>query len=269
MTKSAFNALLLIHDLNAAFVGALLTQSPTFITSTAYVGPHYKLEHDISLLIPEIFARMTPAERNPEQLIKNGYLERCRDFPYRGQRIRAGRLGWRITTLFERTFFCRVFNTPGVVLPPDMLRPELQDKDIYADSIQTIVKTHEQVAKMYFEDGSVDLAVPPLKALLHVMAHGHYEGLQEDDPKFRALFTLENMLKSDWYAERLRAKQQVDIQLWQKHLENVQKTIAKTPTRQGELAPKLAYCQDQLAHCQNPAYLGYLQGTLGASARWR
>lgn len=269
MTKGAFNALLPILDMNAAYVSAVLTHCPTFITSTAYVGPHYKLEHDISLLIPEIFARMSPAERDPEYLIKNGYLERCRDFPYQNQHIRGSRLGWRITSQFERTFFCRVFNTPGVVLPPDMLRPELQDRDVYVDAIQTIVKTHAQVAQEYFEDGSIDLAVPPLKALLHVMAYGQYEGLREDDPAFRKLFDREEMLKSDWYAERLKAKQDVDIALWQRHIENLQLKIVKNPGSQEVIKKKIAYCGEQLKAVRSPAYLAGLRGTVGVTPRLR
>lgn len=264
MTKGPFNALLPIVDLNAAYVSAVLTQSPTFVTSTAYVGPYYKVEHDISLLIPEIFARMTPAERDPKYLIKHGFFERCRDFPYKGTHIRGDRLGWRMTAQFERVFFCRVFNSPGVVLTPEMLRPELQDKDIFAEAVQTIVQTHEQVARQYFEDGSINLAIPPLKALLNIMAYGQYEGKREDDPEFRKLFTIEALLSSDWYQNRLVAKQSIDVKMWQKHLLNLQAKIVKNPELERDLKVKMAYCQGQLAQASAPEYLTGLKGTLGA-----
>lgn len=269
LTKGPFNALLPIIDLNAAYVSAVLTQSPTFVTSTAYVGPFFKVDHDISLLIPEVFSRMSIAERDPAYLIKNGFFERCRDFPYKGQNIKANRLGWRMTAQFERVFFGRVFNCPGVVLPPEMLRPEIQDKDIFVEGIQTIVDTHERVAKLYFEDGSIDLAVPPLRALLHVMANGTYEGLTNSDEAFRKLFTLEAMLGSEWYAERLRAKQKVDVALWQRHSENIVAAMAQNPSLKATLETKLAYCQSKLSEAVSPEYLKFLNGTLGTAARLR
>ena len=59
----------------------------------------------------------------------------------------------------------------------------------------------------------MDAACPPLKALLHIMAHGSYEGIGIDDPRFRKLFDRETVLASDWYEERLRMKQQRDSPL--------------------------------------------------------
>jgi hypothetical protein len=54
-------------------------------------------------------------------------------------------------------------------------------------------------AELYFVDGGIELAVPPLKALLTVMAKGEYEGMKLHDPEFRALFNREKILSSDWY----------------------------------------------------------------------
>ena len=36
--------------------------------------------HDISLLIPEVWCRMGPEERDPVELIKAGMLEKVNDF---------------------------------------------------------------------------------------------------------------------------------------------------------------------------------------------
>ena len=95
-----------------------------------------------------------------------------------------------------------------MVLTPEMLRPELQDIGIFAESVATIVTTHERVARAYFEDGTISLAVPPLRALLEIMAHGvTAEGWTLDTPEFRDMFTREAVLASDWYAARLDAKQ--------------------------------------------------------------
>jgi len=109
------------------------------------------------------------------------------------------------------------------------------------------------VALQYFEDGSVEAACPPLKALLHIMAHGSYAGMGVDAPEVRGLFTRQAMLASDWYAERLRVKQDRDIALWTRHVSAL--------TAAG-LSP--AEASTQLARVSSPAYLHELQGTIGA-----
>ena len=44
------------------------------------------------------------------------------------------------------------------------------------DGVNNIVENQARVAKNYFDDGSVSMAIPPLKALLHIMVYGQYEG---------------------------------------------------------------------------------------------
>ena len=75
-----------------------------------------------------------------------------------------------------------MFNHPHAVFTDEMLRPELQDLDIFADGMDNIVATQKRVAKMYFDDGSIAQACPPLKALLHIMLHDQWEGKGLDDP---------------------------------------------------------------------------------------
>jgi hypothetical protein len=81
-------------------------------------------------------------------------------------------------------------------------------------TISSTARQHHQhparVALNYFEDGGVEAACPPLKALLHIMAHGEHEGKNLRHPDIRALFTREAMLASDWYQARLDAKVTVD-----------------------------------------------------------
>ena len=60
---------------------------------------------------------------------------------------------------------------------------------------------------MYIADGGADMAVPPLKALLYVMRDGEYEGITLTSPEFRSMWSRENILKSDWYMERLKCSQ--------------------------------------------------------------
>ena len=60
LTKGPFNALRPILDLNAALVSYILTGLGGFSTAAGYVGPKMQVDHDISLLIPEIWCRLTP-----------------------------------------------------------------------------------------------------------------------------------------------------------------------------------------------------------------
>ncbi len=198
LTKGPFNALWPVVDLNNALVSAIVTGYAGFTTSAGYAGPNFRVDHDVSLLVPEIWCRMRVHERDPEFLKAHGYLEQVCDFCLDGRTVLASRLGYRITELFVDHFLGRIFETPDAVFPDQMLRPEKQDLAQFAAGVDAIVETQTRVALQYFEDGSVDAACPPLKALLHIMAHGSYEGRGVDAPEIRGLFTREAML-----AERL------------------------------------------------------------------
>ncbi len=267
LTKGPFNCLPTILDLNAALVAQILTAQPAFISAAGYVGPKCRVDHDVSLLIPEVWSRMSAGERDPKFLFEHGYLEQCQDFEWEGRKVLASRLGYRITAKFARVFFGRVFTHPHSVFTLEMLRPEQQDMGCFVDGMDNICATHERVAKHYFADGTVSLACPPLKALLHIMAHGQYEGKGLDAPEIRALFTREALLASDWYAARLKAKQQADIALWTRHVKTLEQFTAdpanaETVAELG-LAERLAAARAELAKVTPPAYLDSLKGTLG------
>jgi len=269
LTKGPFNALPPILDLNDALVSYLLTGYEAFVTAAGCVGPKARVDHDVSLLVPEILSRMTVAERSAEFLIENNYLEKCRDFDHNGQRVLAGRLGYRITARFVRTFFGRMFNHPDRVFTDAMLKPETQDMDVFADGMDNIVNTQRSVALHYFNDGSVEMASPPLKALLHIMAQGQDEGRDLSHAKTRTLFTREDLLASDWYAERLRAKQAVDTRLWQRHVSYLTKFITK-PHYAEEAArlrveDRLHQARIELKRIVAPSYVDELRGTLGVN----
>ena len=211
LTKGPFNALPAIIDLNAAFVSFALTGYDGWVSSAGYIGPNVRVEHDVSLLVPEVFARMSPSERDAKKLIAIGALERVKDFEHRGQTVLANRLGYRMTAGFAIHYFGRIFMHPHVIFTEEMLRPELQDMDVFADSMANIVATHQRVAESYFNDGTIAMACPPLKSLLEIMAYGKTEqGHGLESPEVRSLFTRESVLASDWYAARLDAKQCAD-----------------------------------------------------------
>src|SRR5205823_11771607 len=129
-----------------------------FITAADQVGPHFRVDHDISLLVPEIWSRMTVRERDPRFLLDGGCLEKCNDFEHNGRTVRASLLGYRITNRFVAAFFGRVFNHPDAVFTEAMLRPERQDANIFADGMENVIATQKRVAQSYFDDGSIEAA---------------------------------------------------------------------------------------------------------------
>ncbi len=254
LTKGPFNALWPIVDVNNALVSAIVTGYGGFTTAAGHIGPHYRVDHDNSMLVPELWCRMRVYEREPRFLIEKGLLERVEDFDYEGRRILASRLGYRITALFVDRFLGRIFELPGSVFPEELLRPEKQDFGNFVAGVEAICEAQRIVALNYFEDGSVDAACPPVRALLHIMAHGHYEGKGVDDPGIRAMFTREALLGSDWYKERLATKQQREVALWRRHVAALQAA--------GADGVEAAWAE--LTRVGSQEYLAELSGTIGA-----
>ena len=268
LTKAPFNALPAVFDLNAALLSYALGGYDGWLSSAGYIGPKVKVAHDISLLVPEVFSRMTPQERDAATLIRDGFLERIEDFEYQGRTVQASRLGYRMNEAFASTYFGRIFLHPDVLFTEEMLRPELQDPQVFADSVDVIVTTHEVVARKYMADGSIEWAAPPVRALLEIMAEGRSrEGWTLTSPEFRALFERENILSSSWYAQRLDAK--VARDLAQADLAIADLTRFSTAQGNEEVIARLDI-EGRLARARawrdkvtSPAYREQLVGTLG------
>ncbi len=268
LTKGPFNMLQFTADLNTALVSYILTDLPAFSTSAGNIGPNVQVGHDVSLLIPEVWCRLAPSEREPDWLISHNLLERVEDFEYEGRTIPASRLGYRITYQFVRRFFGRVFDNPDKVFDEAILKPETQDLDAYADGIEYIVGAQREVAQRYFNDGSIEQACPPLRALLEIMAKGSFEGKTERDPAVRAMFTKQALLDSDWYRARLETKQRRDTALWRRHTEYLETYLRDADNqdiaRQMHLDNRLRLAREELQRVTAPEYLDALVGTLGA-----
>lgn len=267
LTKGPFNALLPIHDLNNALISFVVIGQHGFSTAAGYIGHKYRVDHDISLLVPEIWSRMFVHERDPGYLIKNGFLEKLEDFEYEGRTVAAGRLGYRITAAFSSTFLNRIFSDPVPVFSPEMLRPELQSLPEFVDGIENIVATQQKVALRYFEDGSAERAIPPLRALLEIMAYGSSQGRSLEDPSFRAMFTYEAVVGSEWYQARLDrfvALEQDHLQKLIPYLEEfLQRPHYQKEALRLDIAGRLAEARTRLATIGTPAWRAALQGTLG------
>ena len=112
LTKGPFNALAPVIDVNNALVSAILTENCGFTTAAGHIGPKYRMDHDSSMLVPELWCRMRVFEREPQFLIANGYLEKVEDFEFGGARVLASRLGFgsrrrSSTTFWDASSNCR------------------------------------------------------------------------------------------------------------------------------------------------------------------
>jgi hypothetical protein len=273
LTKGPFNALVPTTDLNNALLSFILTGYAGFTTAAGHIGSRYKVDHDVSLLMPELWARLGPEERDPEFLKAHGYLERVEDFTYEGRLVPASRLGWRITPLFATTYLGRIFDTPSAVFPDDMLHPELQSLPEYVDGIENIAEAMEKSAKAYFEDGSVDAAIPPLKAVLSVMATGTCEGKSIHDPEVRKLFERDYVVKSDWYRKRLEDYRGQEIAYMEKSIAYIRNFIAER-AEPGSLSARraqaeLARSKDRLEQLLSRDYLDLVDGSLGKDSLYK
>jgi len=268
LTKGPFNNLLPSADLNNALLSYILTGYEPLSSVAGFVGPKYKVDHDISLLMPEVISRMGVQERDPKYLIANGYLEKVEDFNHNEEVIKASLLGYRITIKFVHHFMGRIFSNPDAVFTEDMLRPELQDLQTFVDSLKNLTITEKRVAEGLMLDGTYETLCPPLQALVQIMINGEFEGKDREHPEFRKMFTRESVIKSDWYKNRLKVKQQKDIQFWTDNIAYLKNVLSMKNYKEAivrlNLNDKLEESKQQLMKVQSVEYLELLNGTLGA-----
>jgi hypothetical protein len=259
LTKAPFNALLPITDLNNALVAAALTGLEPFITAAGHVGPKFRVDHDISLLIPEIWCRMRRYERKASWLLEQHLIEPVPEYEVNGIKLPTELLGYRINQNFVNFFLGRIFTSPEVLFTEDMLKPELQDMEIFADGLDNMITTHRLVAENYFTDGSIDRACPPLAALLHIMKDGAFEGKTLQDAAVRDLFSPTAIFESDWYRERLKSKQNREIKHWEGFLRYFERFDQSDDGL--DLLRKRA--SEHLASARSAEFLDRLLGSIG------
>lgn len=273
LTKGPFNMLAPTTDLNNALLSFILTGYQGFSSAAGFIGEENRFDHDISILIPEIWARLVPEDRDPKKLIENGCLEKLEDFEYKGQKVLASRLGYRITEKFAFRCMNRLFDEPLAVFNERMLKPELQSMEAFVDGINNITEAMQRAALPYFEDGSVEAAIPPLKVLLHVMAYGHYQGKDISDLELRKMFTREEVLKSDWYKERLKLKQKRDVAFLIEqigYLEDFKKDKHNVELVDlMNIDARIAKAKERLKYVESAQYLKDLIGTIGADPLYK
>ena len=135
--------------------------------------------------------------------------------------------------------------------------------------VLNIANGHRKAALNYFQDGSIEDAIPPIRALLHIMAYGEYEGHTVDSPVIRDLFKKETILSSDWYLKRLKHKQKIDIELMERKIANLEEFIAnpinESVIGEFQYETRLQTAKDTLEYYRSDSYLDDLKGTIGAS----
>lgn len=268
LTKGPFNAMPAIIDLNAAVVSFALTGYDGWVSCAGYVGPNVRVDHDVSLLIPEVFARMSYAERSAENLIAQGALERVTDFEHKGKIVRAS--SSRLSNDFSicRDLLRADFPAFTFRFTDEILRPEFQDLEVFVESVGNIAVTHERIARSYFDDGTIALACPPLKCLLDIMAYGKTtEGNGLDAPAVRGMFSRESVLSSKWYAARLDAKRRIDSDRLNRAVAGLSDFIEvpdndRVVKRLGLLS-RLEQAKNSLENIASMQYCDGLVGTLG------
>jgi len=203
----------------------------------------------------------------------HGYLEQVKDFTYEGKLIPASRLGWRITPLFASTYLGRIFDTPAAVFSEDILRPELQSMPEFVDGILNIAEAQAKVAKAYLEDGSVASAIPPLAAILHIMAEGSWEGKGPDSPEVRKLFTRDYVISSSWYRERLEGYKKREAS-YLENSENYLKVFLAQRNEPDTLVSRRAKADldkvdERLSYVRGRDFLKNIDGTIGLDPLFR
>ncbi len=176
-------------------------------------------------------------------------------------------LATELQKIFLFNYLGRIFDEPLAVFNKDMLRPERQDVDGFIEGMNQIIEAQQRVAEIYFEDGSVEGAIPPLKALIHIMANDSYEGKDINDPEIRKLFERDYVVNSDWYKDRLKRKQDRDTAHYKKIISYLEDFMAKK--KNAELSEKLGMeeklkkAKSALKEASSKDYLKFLEGTIG------
>ncbi len=229
LTKGPFNALNMCYDLNATVVSMILTGLGGFSTAAGISVPISKSGTTLVCLFPRSVS--TPTGGTLSRGDDSGwYVGESERLEHDGVTIPASRLGYRITDKFVRSYFGRVFDNPRRVSKSEFCVLRSKTSTPISMVCCYIAESQKKVAEMYMQDGSYEIACPPLQAVLKIMVDGHWNGHTIDAPEVRNLFCRDAMLQSDWYRRRLIAKQKVDIRLWSRHVDYLTEYCSRPTT---------------------------------------
>ena len=254
-------------DLNNALVSAILTGYAGFTTSAGYVGPDIRVDHDISLLVPEIWCRMRVAERDPRFLIENGFLENVEDLSINGRTVLASRLGYRITSLFVDHFLGRIFETPSSVFPSEMLRPEEQDPELFAAGVDAIVETQRRVRSTTLRTAAWKRPVRRSRRCCIFWRMATIKEWEWMRPNFARCSCEIPCSPATGIRSAYASSRNGISALWQRHVAALE-TFRSGPGNVAgagiDLDQRFELVRRELARVSSPAYLQELRGTIGA-----
>jgi hypothetical protein len=99
------------------------------------------------------------------------------------------------------------------------------------------------------------------------MRDGKWDGCDTNDPKFRALFTRESVLASDWYRARLEAQRTVDTHQLESRARYLEKFLSLAGytdvAARLDVTGRLARVTTAARAAREPGYLKKLSGTIG------
>ena len=100
------------------------------------------------------------------------------------------------------------------------------------------------------------------------MAYGNYEGKDLSDPQLRKYFDRNFVIKSDWYNDRLKLKQNKDTAFMKKEIQYLEGFIAKQNNQilveEMQIKHHLENARTKLTQIKSEKYLEDLIGTIGA-----
>lgn len=99
------------------------------------------------------------------------------------------------------------------------------------------------------------------------MAYGHFDGKDISNPELRKQFDREQVIKSDWYLERLKQKQQKDVAFCKKQI-NYLTQFMQNPDNASlvvemNIPERIEKAQNNLKEISSEAYFKNLIGTIG------
>jgi len=150
------------------------------------------------MLVPAAVVPVKAGGARPGVSDPHGYLEKVDDFEAGGRKVLASRLGYRITARFADQFLGRLFEDAGRRGHRRAAAPGKQTRQRSPPAWTRSSNRSAAWPGITSKTRSVEAACPPLKALLHIIAHGVYAGMGVEHAELRAEFTRGNVLESEW-----------------------------------------------------------------------
>ena len=143
LTKGPFNALWPVVDVNNALVSAIVTGYGGFTTAAGHIGPHYRVDHDNSMLVPELWCRMRVYEREPQFLIDKGCWNAWKTSNTKAAECWPAGSGTGLRRCSSIVSWAAFSNFRARCFPEELLSPEKQDLGNYVAGIEAICEAQK------------------------------------------------------------------------------------------------------------------------------